>query len=408
MIRSDKIKILLGGVPLGCDNIGDEAILASAISIFRRVIPNCELTVCTAQQSETERKFNCKTLPLYGFERNLPKRELSQAIADYDVFIWFGATGLSDYPEVACQLLEIAQKAQLATMVWSVGMNDTLNPMLYQVRGKRLQLCRIVKFFTGIDYATKLERRIVNLVRTRIALVLQQCQLVVLRDSASLVELRKCAPFPNAVIGADSAILQSSANIDELPWEQDEFRIFNSAEKRIALCISAQSPLRDLSNFAAWLDQLSATENALIVMLPMNPITDYALMNKLRSQLKYPKKTIMPVFKEPEEIQAVVAQCQLVISSRLHLMILALNYLVPCIGIARGSKINSFLDDFGLPVAGTTGEVDFEVLDAQARKYLAPSDFRVQAQTARLKMLNRLTEAEQKLSEASTEIRSAK
>lgn len=398
MAESTKIKILLGGVPLGCDNIGDEAILASAIAIFRRVIPNCELTVSTAQQVETERKFNCKTLPLYGFDSNLAINELRQVISNYDAFIWFGATGLSDYPEVACELLEIAQKGKLTTVLWNVGMNDTLNPMLYRVRGKRLQLCRLVKLFTGVDCAAKLERWVTNRVKKRIALALQRCQLVVLRDAESLSELRKCGDFPDATFGADSAILQSSANIDELPWNKDEHRLFNAAEKRIAICFSAQSPLRDLSRFAAWLDRLNETENVLTVMLPMNPKTDYALMNELRRQLKHPGKTIMPKFQEPEEIQSVVAQCQLVISSRLHLMILALNYLVPCIGIARGTKINSFLEKFGLPVAGTTDDVDFEVLDIQTHKYLASNEFSTPAQTARDKMLEKLSKAEKKLS----------
>lgn len=79
-------------------------------------------------------------------------------------------------------------------------------------------------------------------------------------------------------------------------------------------------------------------------------------------------------------------------------MILALNYLVPCIGIARGTKINSFLEEFGLPVAGTTDDVDFEVLDIQTHKYLASNEFSTPAQTARDKMLEKLSKAEKKLS----------
>lgn len=34
-----ELKILLGGIPLGCDNIGDEAILGCFTSLVRRLAP---------------------------------------------------------------------------------------------------------------------------------------------------------------------------------------------------------------------------------------------------------------------------------------------------------------------------------------------------------------------------------
>ena len=55
------MKILLGGVPFGCDNIGDEAILASVIGVFRRICPPAELVVCTGDREGTERTFGLKT-----------------------------------------------------------------------------------------------------------------------------------------------------------------------------------------------------------------------------------------------------------------------------------------------------------------------------------------------------------
>lgn len=37
-----ELKILLGGIPLGCDNIGDEAILGCFTSLVRRLAPRAE------------------------------------------------------------------------------------------------------------------------------------------------------------------------------------------------------------------------------------------------------------------------------------------------------------------------------------------------------------------------------
>lgn|GEM_PF-486559 len=405
MSEYSRLKIMLGGVPLGCDNIGDEATLASAVGIFRRLMPECELTVCTAKQRETASKFNCNTLPLYGFDRS-PLSEFRRVVANYDLFIWFGATGLSDYPETACALLENSQKAGVATVVWNVGMNNVFNPMLYSLAGKKLKLCKLLESVTWVDWAAHFEKFIHKRVRKRLADTLGKSRLIVLRDEASLLELRKCASFPQAMVGADSAILQKSVEFESLRWEDHCAQMFNSATKRVALCLSSQSPVGELDDFAAWLDNLNLSENVLTIMLPMNPITDYEFMEKLRSKMKYSQKTIMPRFIEPEEIQCVVAKCNLVISSRLHLMILALNHLIPCIGIARGSKINSFLDQFGLPVAGSTGTVDFNTLDYYAKKYLGANDFSLQGAKVRKKMVKNLSEAESRLKSVLYEINS--
>ena len=75
------MKILLGGVPFGCDNIGDEAILASVIGVFRRICPSAELVVCTGDREGTERKFGLRTAPLYGFDPALPAARITESLS---------------------------------------------------------------------------------------------------------------------------------------------------------------------------------------------------------------------------------------------------------------------------------------------------------------------------------------
>ena len=78
------MKILLGGVPFGCDNIGDEAILASVIGILRGICPEAELVVSTGDRAGTERKFGLKTVPLYGFDPAVPASRLDEALDGVD------------------------------------------------------------------------------------------------------------------------------------------------------------------------------------------------------------------------------------------------------------------------------------------------------------------------------------
>ena len=48
------MKILLGGIPLGCDNIGDEAIIAAVVGMLKESVPGVELTVATADPATAD------------------------------------------------------------------------------------------------------------------------------------------------------------------------------------------------------------------------------------------------------------------------------------------------------------------------------------------------------------------
>ncbi len=50
-------KILIGGVPFGRDNVGDEAILECIVSIVRSVCPDSEIWVSTDDREATEKKL---------------------------------------------------------------------------------------------------------------------------------------------------------------------------------------------------------------------------------------------------------------------------------------------------------------------------------------------------------------
>ena len=122
------MRILVGGVPFGRNNVGDEAILECVIQILRETCPSATLTVSTDDGPATARKFNVQTTELFGFEPPYSRERMIQMLGDHDAFVWAGATGLSDYPEIPVEMLRIAQKAGRKTVVWNVGMNDELNP----------------------------------------------------------------------------------------------------------------------------------------------------------------------------------------------------------------------------------------------------------------------------------------
>ena len=389
------MKILLGGVPFGCDNIGDEAILASVIGVFRRICPSAELVVCTGDREGTERKFGLKTAPLYGFDRTLPASHLAESLAGVDFYVWAGATGLSDYPEMACSLLETVHAAGVRSIVWNVGMNDEFNPSFFTLGGGKRAFTDKVRSVCGLDLARIWRERRIRAVRRRVARALSRCDLIVVRDPKSLASLRRCAPFPDAVSGADTAILQTQCRWDELPWPDAERDVFQAASARMAVCISQQSRIRELDAFTDWLDStLESHPGMLVVTLPMNPKKDYEVMRKLREGSRHPDRILPLRFLEPEHVQTVASRCDLILSSRLHLLILGLNNLVPGVGIARGSKISDFISQFGLVTAGSTGQLDLPAMTAAVESALAHrEEFRLRAKFVRAELLADLEHA---------------
>ena len=346
------MKILLGGVPLGCDNIGDEAIIACVVKLIRGLVPDAALTVCTQDRENTSKLLAVETAPLYGFHPNPMLQEFASFVKGFDAFIWFGATGLSDYPDTALPLLEAAQNAAVKTLVWGVGMDDELNPAFFKVQGKKKTLLSLLSFgcFNAVE---RYEAHLRQKVRHRIHDTLSKCSFVAVRDPESAAELHKCG-LNNIVVTADTAILQTTSPTPPLPAID--------GVRRIGFCISAQRELMQKKQLLELWTQLLEFPNTRIVLIPMNPKTDKALMGSIASELPQKNNIELLDSSDPAVVQACTAQCRVVVSSRLHLLILASNAHVPVIGIERGSKIRNWLHNFNDTPAGTVSNCDFDTI----------------------------------------------
>ena len=351
------MKILLGGVPLGCDNIGDEAIIACVVKLLHGLFPEAGLTVSTREPEKTAGLLGVETVPLFGFLPEPDWQGFAAEVKRHDVYFWFGATGLSDYPEYALKLLDIARQNGVKTIVWGVGMNSRLNPAFYSIRGKKLKLLRLMSLCSLklIDWVKIYENRLCRRTYDHIRQSLEECELVVLRDAESVQELERCG-FTKGVTGADTAILLESA---EPPLKPEPGLI------RIGFCISEQNAMRDLTGMKLLWDSLLEHSGFRLVLIPMNPKTDKKLMQKLAAESAHPERIECLENESPAVVQACAGQCRLVISSRLHLLILAANAGVPGLGIERGSKITNWLKAFGRKPSGSVDNCDLKLLERQ-------------------------------------------
>jgi len=385
----------LGGVPFGCDNIGDEAILECAVRIFREVCPDVSLTVCTNDPEHTSAKLSIAACPAYGFVERAPAADIADIIGNFDVFVWCGATGLSDYPEVTLTMLRIAQERGLKTILWGVGMNSELNPAFYALgNGKRRTVLNLVRACTfGLwDTIAWEEARRTATGRRRVCNGLSKADLVVVRDPGSREEVLRCGVTRTIEVGADSALILEPTEREALNLGDAEKAFMASDKKKVCVCISAQREITARNDLVQYLDRVVADLDANIVFLPMNPITDYELMRDLAAQMKHQDRTILVRgLVEPSDVLGFLPQLDVVVSSRLHLLILASIVHVPIVGISRGSKVDNFLQPFELHAMGSVEECNFDALFQETGRLLAERDgFVARSERVRADLLKRL------------------
>ncbi len=394
------MKILLCGIPLGRNNVGDEAIIAGVVQIVRELRPEASITVSTDDPA-TAARLGVEVCPLYGFDVvPYDPAEMKRTVEAHDVTIWAGATGLSDYPELPCAMLNIAQAAGRRTVIWNVGMNSEFNPAKYRVMGRRRQLCQLVKALTlGLyDPLPAAEEQLRERARRAIRRTAEACDLVVNRDPQSRDEVLKCGVKREVIAGADSALVLAAKPLDEVPVSPEVLAAVRAPKSKVGICISAQRNIENSAGLLAWLDGL-VEAGFQVVFLPMNPVTDYELMEDLRRRMKNPAAAVNAAGRlDPEDILALAAGCDVIVASRLHLLILASIEHVPILGISRGSKVDNFLAPYGIKAAGSVENCDFDLLMRDTRHWAGHrAEFRERSMKVRQHLMERLDRAKELL-----------
>jgi polysaccharide pyruvyl transferase WcaK-like protein len=323
------------------------------------------------------------------------KQSFMQALKESDVFIWSGATGLSDYPNASLDIVSKAQKLGVKTVVFCTGMNDSLNPAHFKLnKGKKHALLNAASSLSGntVDFVQRYEQKKEQQLRKHLKVVLDKCDLVVNRDLQSRQQLMKSYLTDLPLVAADPAITLSLKQPSNELWGSELVTFLDTDKKLLGVCISSQQELVEQKQFSSWLDHTIATKNVRIVFIPMNPITDFETMSTIRNDMTHRHETIIAKGSTlPESVAGLASKMDAIISSRLHLLIFASISATPCIGIGRGSKVSNFLSEFGMCTAGNTQAIEFEHLEKELSKIFNEKPMFVAiAKTVHANMLQRL------------------
>ena len=141
--------------------------------------------------------------------------------------------------------------------------------------------------------------------------------------------------------------MENEGNIPSSTILHSPSSILNS---QLGLCISTQRQVADLDGVKGLISAIRES-GAKVIGIPMNPKTDRALLESLGVECI--------AGTTPEAVMSAAAECSVVLSSRLHLLILAANVGTPGLGIARGSKLANWLSNFGESVVGSVYDCDW-------------------------------------------------
>ena len=320
-------RVLIGGIAYGMGNVGDEGILQAIVWDIRDVAPMASITVLTWKPKSTAKLLGVRAVRtrVHSLLRESMRSDIvicggGSIIAEYyDKKAWI-LEKLKGYPGYPLTLISLAKLWRKKVMVYAVGVEPVES--------------------TGF--------------RRWIAHSLRLADKFTVRDEASKHLLTEWGDASRVRIAADPAFslrVPSPRITDQFLREQG----ISLPEQSLLVGMSfAYEPrfvkmLHEQIDFYTELAQrLIAENNAYIVLIPMNtdPVLDRQGLAQVAQNLPADRVVVLQGDYHPSQIIGLASRLDLVISSRMHLLIFSAIAKTPFGAISRGPKIDAFARRF--------------------------------------------------------------
>jgi len=326
------LKVLIGGAPFGDKNFGEDAILATDIGMLRRIDPTIEVTVLTHEPERTQAWLDVKAFPRGNGRRNPRFFQHLRLMRSTDVFAFGGTTMLSDGPDLPLRMIFLAKLLGKPVFTFPCGMNPIRS--------------RVTKLF--------------------IRLLLNKVDLLLVRDDETRDLLAEYGVKIPMHVTADQVLtLQpetSPASLDKVLAEYP----FLARQRPVALISLVHEGTPPLDEFRKACNYLVDELGYSLVFFPAQPNDSHDFTLAVMQGIATNGKCFLLANRYyPEEVLALLRFVDLVISSRLHLLIPSVLANVPVIGISRSAKIHNFFRKMGEECVSGMESVSFEALRTQ-------------------------------------------
>lgn len=292
----------------GLGNSGDEALLKSIVSDLRSINPDITITALSGNAKLTHKLYGIRTVNRFNPFSVI--KEFSSA----KLLLSGGGTLVQDATSTRSLLyylgiMLLAKKMGLRVMMYANGMGP--------IKDKNIK---------------------------KVNKVLNEADLITLRENASLEEIARCGiTKPQVIVTADPAfnlVASDRAVADKI---LSEFGI-TAEDKIIAVSVRNYKNLPEnfAQEMATALDCIAA-EGYIPVFIPMQLKTDMPLSLCIAGKMKAPCR-IIDCEMAVTDMLAVIGRCTIACGMRLHMLIFASVMNVPMAGIAYDPKIKGFMD----------------------------------------------------------------
>ncbi len=292
----------------GLGNSGDEALLESIVRELKRINPDITITALSGNAKLTEKRYGIKTVSRMNIIAII--REFRRA----GLLLSGGGTLIQDATSTKSLIyylgiISLAKKMGLKVMLYANGMGPLKDKNVKKVNK-----------------------------------VLNEVDLITLRESTSLEEIKRCSVTkPEVLITADPAF-----NLEPSEFERAEEILcehgIGKDEKIVAVSVrECKNKGEDFESEMAYALDCIAQKGYRPVFIPMQMSMDMDISLRVASKMKE-KSKILDCELSVGDMLAIIGKCTAVCGMRLHLLIFASVMNVPMAGIAYDPKVRGFMD----------------------------------------------------------------
>lgn len=322
--RESKYDIILSGY-YGFDNYGDELILQTLISAYRKARPGIQLLVLSHNPASTRQ--SCRVDSCGRF--NLPK--IRSIMKQSRMYVNGGGTLLTDVTSrrslrYYTYMLGLAGKKKLKTMLLANGIGPFLSES-----SKELAVS-----------------------------ALRKVDLITLRDSATLDFVNREIPGANALLTADLAFASSCVLSDagSGPESREEYFLVSVREW------SGNAPDFE-SSVARCCEEICNKYSLKALLLPMQPQKDTAISERIAARMNCGAE----IARSGDSVASrarLIAGARFVLSMRLHPLICASINSIPAVALSYDDKVANFMKEHNAGTVLDAGTVTYEALVSAA------------------------------------------
>ena len=303
-------KILLSGY-YGFNNTGDEAILSALIAGLEERIAELEIIVLSAHPQFTTDVHQVEAINRMDLKR------ISKELKRADLLISGGGSLLQDV-------------TGFKTIPYYLGI---------------IVLAKVMK--TPVFFCAQGVGPVNNRLNQKlVAYILNKVDLITVRDQKSRALLQSWGVKNKITVTADLVFSLDASNKDLdndiLIPEEIEFN-----QPTIGVAVRSWGDNSYLNQLALVLDDLILKLGVNILLIPFHYPNDYEAGKLLQNKMKQAVNLITTNY-SPEEVLAIVRQCDLLVGVRLHAVIFAAVSQIPVAGISYDPKVDNFLAQLNL------------------------------------------------------------